>query len=322
MLFDMALVLIGISLLVWSADRFTAGAAALARNLGVPRVIIGLTVVAIGSSAPEMFVSATAALAGTHGIAIGNAIGSNIVNIALVLSVTALVVPLSFESGIIRRELPLLIVISLITTAMLWDQQLVLLEGIVLLSGLAIYLLWLTWEGLKHRRDDKLLEEMIEELPDSMSNLQAGFWTVAGLVLLIVSSDLLVSGASSIARALGVSDLIIGLTIVAIGTSLPELAASLAAALKKEHEMVLGNIIGSNLFNLMGVVGIAAALSPQPVEPGVLTRDLPVMMLVTIGLYLSTLTRGERSGFGRWHAAVMLLIYLAYSAWLWLEASA
>ncbi|RMH39968.1 MAG: calcium/sodium antiporter [Gammaproteobacteria bacterium] len=316
MLLNLALILIGIGLLVYSADRFTAGAAAIATHLNVPKIVIGLTIVAIGSSAPEMFVSATAAINDAPGIAIGNALGSNIINIAVVLGLTTVLMPLAIDSKIVTRELPLLVVVTLACGGLMLDGHLGRLEGILMLAALAAYIAWLTMVALKQRKNDKLLEELIEELPSQMPLWQAILWTLVGLVLLMLSSDMLVTGAAALARAAGISELVIGLTVIAIGTSLPELAASLAAAAKREHEMVLGNIIGSNIFNLLGVIGLSAALSPQHLEPLALTRDLPSMVIITLLLYAMSHTTNRKSELFRWHGYLLLSMYGAYTLWL------
>jgi len=314
MLIDFSWVLIGISLIVWSADRLTDGAAAIANNFGVPSFIVGLTIVAVGSSAPELFISTIAAISHNSGLAIGNAIGSNIVNTALVLPIAALISPIVVSSKILRREMPFLLVISVVTSYFLFDLELDRFEGIILVITLIIYVLWLIYSGFQHRHADKMINDMIEELPESMSTSKAIFWVILGLGLLLFSSDLLVGGAVNIAQKMGVSSTIIGLTIIAIGTSLPELAASIAAALKKEHDMVLGNIIGSNIFNLLGVLGIAGTISPiKNLDPDILHRDIPMLILVTFATYLLAQGYGRRPHFGIRESIILLVMYLGYS---------
>jgi len=314
MLIDFSWVLIGISLIVWSADRLTDGAAAIANNFGVPSFIVGLTIVAVGSSAPELFISTIAAISHNSGLAIGNALGSNIVNTALVLPIAALISPIVVSSKILRREMPFLLVISVVTSYFLFDLELDRFEGIILVITLIIYVLWLIYSGFQHRHADKMINDMIEELPESMSTSKAIFWVILGLGLLLFSSDLLVGGAVNIAQKMGVSSTIIGLTIIAIGTSLPELAASIAAALKKEHDMVLGNIIGSNIFNLLGVLGIAGTISPiKNLDPDILHRDIPMLILVTFATYLLAQGYGRRPHFGIRESIILLVMYLGYS---------
>lgn len=258
---NFALVVSGIALLVWSADRFTDGAAAIARNFGVSPLIVGLTIVAIGSSAPEIVVSANATLSGRPGIGLGNALGSNITNIAFVLGIAALVKPLHVQSGTIKREFPILMIITFWAAAILLDGDITPAEGWPLILTLFLYIGWLIHVGLKTRvRQDLMLQEIVDELPDTMSNGKAVFWVVVGMALLQVSSKMLVIGAEHIARHYGVSEVIIGSTVIAIGTSLPELAASLAGVLKDEDEMALGNVIGSNIFNLLAVMSLPGVI--------------------------------------------------------------
>ncbi len=312
MLVNFSFVLIGISLLVWSADRLTDGAAAIARNFGVPSFIVGLTIVAIGSSAPEMVISTVASLSGSPGLAVGNAIGSNIVNIAVVLPIAALICPLLIRSKILRREMPLMLFFTFLAAYMLWDQHLTRTEGIILGVLLLLHLVWLTRSGFQHRNKDRLIDEIVDELPEGMPTNRAIFWVIVGLIVLILSSDLLIHGATAIAHRLGISDTIIGLTIVAIGTSLPELAASIAAALKKEHEMVLGNIIGSNIFNILGVLGIAGSISPIFIDSSIIYRDLPAMLAFTVGMYLLSHGYGKEARIGRNEAIILLSGYIVY----------
>ena len=258
---NFAFVVSGIALLVWSADRFTDGAAAIARNFGVSPLIVGLTIVAVGSSAPEIVVSATATLSGQPGLGLGNALGSNITNIAFVLGIAALVKPLHVESGTLKREFPILMLITFWSGYLLLDGEISQSEGWPLVFALVLYIGWLIHIGLKTRvRQDLMLQEIVDELPDNMSNLKAFFWIIVGMILLQVSSKILVFGAENLARYYGVSDVIIGSTVIAIGTSLPELAASVAGVLKDEDEMALGNVIGSNIFNLLAVMSLPGIL--------------------------------------------------------------
>ena len=317
MLVNFSYVLIGISLLVWSADRLTDGAAAIARNLGVPTFVVGLTIVAIGSSAPEMVISTVASLSGSPGLAIGNAIGSNIVNISVVLPIAAFICPLLIRSDILRREMPFMLFFTFLASYMLFDQHFTQIEGNILAVLLVLHLAWLTYLGLQSKTKDRLLDEIVEELPDEMPTGRATFWVVIGLLFLILSSELLIYGATGIAHNLGISETIIGLTIVAIGTSLPELAASIAAALKKEHEMVLGNIIGSNIFNILAVLGIAGSITPIVIESQIITRDLPAMIAFTVGMYLLSHGYGKEARIGRLEAGVLLIGYGVYSVILY-----
>lgn len=312
MLLNFALIFIGIALLVWSADRFTDGASALARNFGVSPLIVGLTIVAIGSSAPEIFVSVTASLADSPGLAIGNAIGSNIANIALVLGVTAIISPLQVNSNVIRREFPILIIISILAGVALWDNYLSLIDGTLLVSGLFLYLFWIVRTAMKTKQDDLMLTELMDELPDEMPTKKAVVWVLVGLVLLPLSSQILVNGATGVALQFGVSEFVIGVTIVALGTSLPELAASIASVLKGEHELAIGNVIGSNIFNILGVLGIAGILHPTAVAEGVLHKDYALMLFLTfVMLVMAYGFRGPGS-IKRGEGIILLLIYLTF----------
>ncbi len=313
--------IVGFVLLTWSADRFVDGAAGLARAMGISTLIIGLTVVAFGTSAPEMLVSAVAAWQGNSGIALGNAIGSNITNMALVLGVTALVVPLNVHSTTLNREFPLMVVVMLAVMALLWQGGLGRLQGMVLLAGMVALVLWTIHLARMSPEDEPLMVEYDEEIPQAMPIWKAWLLLVGGLALLLVSSKLLVWGAVGLARHFGVSDLVIGLTIIALGTSLPELAASVVAARKGEPDIAVGNVVGSNLFNLLGVLGIAGVVGPAPVERAVLLRDFPLMVGLALVLYL--LARGLRwNGHGlirRWEGAVLVTLYLGYQYVLFLS---
>ncbi|HEB99299.1 MAG TPA: calcium/sodium antiporter [Thiotrichales bacterium] len=311
----------GFVLLVWGADRFVVGAAATARNLGVSPMIIGLTIVGFGTSAPEILVSAMAAWAGNPGLAIGNAIGSNITNIALILGTTALIAPLNVASGVLRRELPVLLGVMCLSYLLVLDGHLGWLDGLILLGGLAALLVWMTHMGLNsRRREDALAIEFSEEIPADMRMGTALVWLGVGLTVLLVSSRMLVWGAVGVAEAFGVSDLIIGLTIVALGTSLPELAASIASALKKEHDIAIGNVIGSNLFNLLAVLSMPGLLAPGPVEPAVVNRDFPIMLGLTAAFFLMAYGLRGRGRINRPEAIGLLCCYLGYQALLYFSA--
>ncbi|MGD8910862.1 MAG: calcium/sodium antiporter, partial [Chromatiales bacterium] len=256
----------GLAVLVWGADRFISGAAALANNLGVSPMMIGLTIVGFGTSAPEVLVSSIAAIDGNPGLAIGNAIGSNIANIGLIIGVTALVTPLSVHSRVLKREYPLMLAITLISLALMWDGTLARIDGLILLTLLAAILAWMV-RSAKMDSSDPISGEFDAEIPHDIPTPKAVFWFVIGLVSLLLSSRLLVWGAVNVASALGVSDVVIGLTIVAIGTSLPELAASITSALKGEHDIAIGNVIGSNLYNILAVLSLPGLIAPGPFLP-------------------------------------------------------
>ena len=317
MLAAIAAVVFGLALLVWSADRFVDGAAATARHLGMPALLIGMVVVGFGTSAPEMVVSTLASLQGNPGIALGNAYGSNIANIALILGLTALVSPIVVHSQILRKELPVLTAVSVLAAAQLWDGHLSRLDAVVLLGVFAGLMGWSIFQGMRERSDTLGVEMEQELVAHPMPLPRALVWLVVGLLLLIVSSRILVWGAVSIAQALGVSDLVIGLTIVAIGTSLPELASSLIAVRKGEHDLALGNVIGSNLFNTLAVVGIAGTIHPLDVPPELLTRDMAVMGALTVSLFIIGYGfRGRKGRINRIEGAVLLTVFLGYTGYL------
>lgn len=307
----------GLALLVWSADRFVEGSAATARHFGMPPLLIGMVIVGFGTSAPEMAVSALAAWQGNPGIALGNAYGSNICNIALILGVTALISPIAVHSQVLRKELPILTALVALSAWQIADGEISRADAVVLLALFALLVGWSIWQGLR-QGDDALADEVAQE-PVVMPLGRAVFWMVAGLVLLVLSSRLLVWGAVEIARAFGVDDVIIGLTIVAVGTSLPELASSVIAARKGEHDIALGNVIGSNMFNILAVVGIAGAIAPLPVEPAVLHRDAVVMAALTLALFALGIGWRGPGRINRAEGALLLACYVGYIAYLVME---
>ncbi|MDD3009518.1 MAG: calcium/sodium antiporter [Arcobacter sp.] len=314
-------IIAGFGILVWSADKFVEGAASTAKHLGMPSLLIGILIVGFGTSAPEMVVSAIAAMEGNPGLALGNAIGSNIVNIALILGVTALVSPIVVNSKIVKKEMPLLLGIVLISGYLLLDNTLTFIEGIALLLGFFGLIAWSIISALKSK-NDALESEIEDELVEHEMSLKAGvFWLVLGLVLLIGSSRLLVWGAVGVAHEFGVSDLIIGLTIVALGTSLPELAASVIAARKGEHDIAIGNVVGSNMFNILAVIGIATVIAPMnniPLE--VLQRDWIVMLVLTIALLIMAYGFKNKEGkITRLEGTILIVCYVAYNTYLGLN---
>lgn len=309
--------IVGLVLLVWSADRFVEGAASTARYFGMPPLLIGMVIVGFGTSAPEMVVSALAALEGSPGIALGNAYGSNIANIALILGVTALISPIMVHSTVLRKELPILMIVTLLAIGLIADLDLTRLDAVILLLVFGGLMTWIVYQGLKQKTDSLAKEMEVETAEKAMPLKRAVFWLVAGLLMLIASSRILVWGAVEIAQIFGVSDMIIGLTIVAVGTSLPELASSVIAARKGEHDIALGNVIGSNLFNTLAVVGIAGMIHPFAVEPETLSRDMVVMGVLTVSLFLIGYGfRGRQGRVNRFEGAVLLLVYAGYTAWL------
>lgn len=318
-----AAVIIGLLLLVWSADKFIDSAASLARTWGISPFIIGALVVGLGTSAPEMLVSAVAAYQGNSGIGIGNALGSNITNITLVLGITAILANLPVRSEIVKQELPLILCAGLFSWILMADHVHSRMDGVLLLAGLLGVLYWLVKSAQKQQTTtDPLLENSASDLPEEMPLKQALIWALTGLVLLMVSSKLLVWGASGIAAEFGVSDLIIGLTVVAIGTSLPELAASISSVKKGDTDLAIGNIVGSNLFNNLGVLALPALINPGVVPDEVLNRDMPIMMVVTLLLIIlgyGLLTR-SRYQITRGRGAFFLTLFVAYQVLLYYQS--
>ncbi len=306
----------GLPLLVWGADRFVEGAAVTARHLGMPPLLIGMVIVGFGTSAPEMVVSAIAALQGNPGIALGNAYGSNIANIGLVLGLAALVHPITVHSRILRRELPILTAVTALGAFQIWDGVLTRFEALVLLGTFTALMAWTIRQGMREKPDALRTDIEAELETRIMSRGHAILRLIVGLLLLTASSRLLVWGAVDIARRLGVSDLIIGLTIVAIGTSLPELASSMIAVRRGQCDLALGNVLGSNLFNTLAVVGIAGAIHPMAIGPDVLTRDMPVMAIFTASLFVIGFGFRGPGRINRVEGLLLLAGYLSYTIYL------
>ncbi|WP_461538070.1 calcium/sodium antiporter [Spongorhabdus nitratireducens] len=308
-------ILAGFAVLMKSADWFVNGAAATARNFGMSPMLVGLTIVSIGTSAPEILVSSMAALDGHSALAVGNALGSNIANIGLVLGITALVAPLPVQSSLIKKELPLLCAVTVISGVCLLDGRLDRIDGVILLALLALVLyLMFRWQKTPEAAGEAHYQDEVEQDYPELSQSKAFLQLAAGLVLLMASSKLLVWGATTIATQLGVSDLVIGLTIVAIGTSLPELAASVASALKGHHDIALGNVVGSNLFNLLAVMSAPALIAPEALDTAVLWRDFPAMLALTALLFI--MARKQR--IGRIGGLFFAGTYVAYTALLFI----
>ena len=321
MLLPVLAVLGGLVVLVWSAERFVEGAAATAARLGLSPLLVGMLVIGFGTSAPELTVSALSAAQGNPGLALGNAYGSNIANIGLILGLVALISPLAVHSSVIRRELPVLGAATLVSALMMWGGLISRLEGALLLLALLVFMVASVIQSRREEaaaRADALATDTVQELDAHPMSLGKGiFRTVLGLALLVVSSRLLVWGAVDIAQGLGVSDVIIGLTVVAIGTSLPELASSISALRRKEHDLVLGNVVGSNLFNTLGVVGLAAVIAPIEAGREVLMRDWSLMTAMTLMMAVFALGWKGRAGrINRFEGGVLVAVYLAYTAYL------
>ena len=316
MIQDVAAIIFGFALLVWGADRFVLGAGATARNLGVAPILIGLTIVAFATSAPEILVSVVASLQGASTLAVGNAVGSNIANVGLVLGATALLRPIAVKSQTLRRELPALLAVTLLSFMLFVDGYLSRVDGLVFLAGLAILMYWIVSLGMRSSTSDPITAEYAAEIPTDVSMLRALFWLVVGLIVLLIGSNLLVNGAESLARELGVSDLVIGLTIVAIGTSLPELAVSAMSALKGEHGLALGNIIGSNMFNLLAVIGVAASIAPTELDSSVITFHFPAMVGLTLVLFVMAYNYSGQGRINRIEGAALLTAFFAYHGYV------
>lgn len=295
-------IFVGIAMTVVSADKLVEGAASLASRLGMSHFLIGLTIVSVGTSAPELLVSAVAAYEESPGLALGNALGSNIANITLVLGATACVFPLSIPKPLVRRELPLLLLVCLGVYALAFRGVFDLWAGIALLAVLPVILYKLT--------KDEAASREAAEIPDLSLQLSITL-TIGGLIVLLLSSKALVWGATEVARYFKVSELIIGLTIVAFGTSLPELAASVASALKNKTDIALGTVIGSNFFNFLGVIGLAAIISPFAIETNVYTRDLPWTLGLT-GFLVLIARFGAYGTLNGSYGILLLLLYVSY----------
>jgi len=317
MLYNIVAIIAGFLLLIWSADRFICGAAATARNFNISPLIIGLTIVGFGTSAPEMLVAVIASADASPGLAIGNALGSNIANITLVLGLAALIMPLDVHSRILRKELPMLLLAMLLMLLVIEDNHLGRTDGLILISSVLLLMWWVTRQALLNRADDPMYEEYEKELPKPMSTRLALIWLALGLVVLVISSKILVWGAVQIATEFGVSDLLIGLTIVAIGTSLPELAASIAGALKNEHDIAIGNVVGSNMFNTLAVMGIPGLIYPSTLDAGVLDRDVPVVFMLTIALVIMAYGFKGHGRINRIEGAILLTCFVGYQVLLY-----
>lgn len=318
-------IILGFVLLVWSADRFVDGAAAVASNLGMSAMMIGLTIVALGTSAPEIFVSANAALNQASELAVGNAIGSNLANTGMVLGITALVAPIPIAKALIKRELPFMLFVIAIGAYCIYDLELDRIDAAILIGILLLLFSLLFYSKSHPAHSEEEAEEDDVALPQ-MSGAKAWLSLLVGLVVLIASSDLLVWGAKYVATAMGVSELIIGLTIVAVGTSLPELAASVASALRGHHDIALGNILGSNMLNILGVMSTAAVIAPTALEPSVLTRDYfsmgAISLVLAFMLYSYVgLSNKQPATLGRFSGAILLALYAGYYGWLFMTTT-
>ncbi len=313
---NIGFVVAGLVLLIWGADRFVHGAAAAARNLGIAPLLIGLTVVAFATSAPEILVAVVAALQGEPDLAFGNAIGSNIVNIGLVLGFTAIIRPIPLESDTLRREMPALLAVSLLTVSLFLDTFLSRIDGVVMLAGLIIVMFWLVRLGIRSAENDPIKMDYEAEIPTDVGTKAAVIWLLVGLGSLLLGADWLVDGSVGIAQKLGVSEIVIGVTIVAFGTSVPELAVSLTSALRREYGLAIGNIVGSNIFNLLAVIGVAATIQPAALAPTVLSLHIFVMVAFTLVLFAMTHDYDGKAKLTRLEGCALLIAYLAYQSYV------
>lgn len=322
MLLWLGAIVVGLALLVWGSDRFILGASAMARSVGVPPLLVGLTIVGVGTSVPETLIGAVASLHGNPGIAVGNAVGSNIANIGLVAGICALVKPVNVKSEVLRQEFPVMFLIIALAWLVLKDRNLGDFDGLLLLAGFAALLALLSLTAVKAKRSDPLTVELKQHIPGNLPIRTAVLWLVTGLLVLLLSSRLIVWGAVSVAQALQVSDLVIGLTIVAVGTSLPELAASVTSVLRNEPDLAIGNVLGSNMFNLLPVLAMPAVIAPGPVAESVLSRDLPFMILMSVALFLMASGFRRPGRINRLEGALLLAAFGTYQGMFLVAASA
>ena len=312
MILEACYFLIWLIVLSWGADRFVFGASVLAKNIGVSPMIIGLTIVSMGSSAPEIMIAATASFNGNIDTAVGNALGSNITNIALVLGLTALLKPLSIASSTLKKEMPVLLLVSLLAVYFLSDYLLLKVEGIILITLFFAVIGGLTWVSFNMEKGDPLQPETENEIPSGVSTSIAVMWLIVGMILLPTSAYFMVDSAEVIARYFGLSELVIGLTIIAIGTSLPELAACIAGVLKNEDDLALGNIIGSNIFNLLAVLAMPGLIAPGVIDENAATRDSYVMLGMTILLIVFSFNLKGGRCINRMEGMCLITCFCAY----------
>lgn len=316
MLWAIAAIVIGLPVLIWSAERFIHGAAFTANYFGISPLIIGMFIIGFGTSAPEIIVSVFAALQGNGGLALGNAYGSNITNITLVVGMTALLSPIMVKSDIVRKELPLLLAITFFAVWQLLDLELSKDDAFSLLGIFILLISWTAWQMMK-KPDDQLGENVAEELPKNPTQLKIHLlWFIGALVVLIVSSRVLVWGAVEVAKFFQISDVIIGLTIIGIGTSLPELISSIIAVKKNEHELAIGNVVGSNLFNTLAVVGIAGSIQPVQLDATFLYRDGLLMLAVTVALLVFCLGIKGPGKVSRMEGGALMACFVIYNVYL------
>lgn len=305
MIFDVVLIIAGVAMVLYGADRLTEGASALARRMNVSEIIIGLTIVAAGTSAPELFVSLVSALKGTPDMAIGNVVGSNTMNAMLIVGCAAVVAPMSISRNTVRKDIPFAVAASLLLPLLTIDAAIGRIDGIILLAGFAAFMYYTLSQA-----------KAGETAPSDETKMQnpwlSVFFVVLGLALLVIGSNIFVDSASRVAYALGLSEAVVGLTIVAGGTSLPELATSVVAARKGQSAIAIGNVIGSNVFNILMILGLTATISPMQIQ-GITQVDLSMMLgsIVMVWLFSRTKYTVER-----WEGALLAVVYIAYVCWL------
>lgn len=318
MLISAAAILIGLLLLFWGADRLVVGAGATARNLGVPPILIGLIIVGFATSAPEMLISAVASMDNAPALAVGNALGSNIANLGLVLGTAIMICPIAVQSETLRREFPAVLAATMLTLLLFLDNQLSRLDAVVLFVALGILTVWIIVVGSRASISDPIRAEPEAESWEDIPARKATFWLVIGLVTLLGGAELMVNGGIDVARRIGVSELVVGVTVVAVGTSLPELAVAITGSLKGESDLVLGNVLGSNIFNVLAVIGIAGAIQPHDFDDGVLTLHFALMSILTLGVFLLAYNRRTRVQLTRSSGGVLLATFLIYQVFvLW-----
>jgi cation:H+ antiporter len=307
-----AAIIVGLALLIWGADLMVVGASVTARRFGVSPMLVGLTIVGFATSAPEILVAIAAALSGAPNLAIGNAIGSNIANIGLIGGATAVAIPLIVHSQTLRRELPVMVAVSIVPAIFVFDSSLSRLEGFIMLAVFGGFMYWIVQLGLRTRGHDVIEQEFASEIPTDVTMQGATLRLIIGLAALSLGARSLVWGSEAVAIALGISDMIIGITIVALGTSLPELAVSLASARKGEHSLAFGNIIGSNGFNALAVIGITAAIRPAELDPSAVSLHIPAMLTFTVAFFFMTYNWSGKITVSRAAGALLLTGYIAY----------
>lgn len=317
--YSLLAIVVGIVCLVWGANRFIDGATSVAERLGMPPLLIGIVIMGFGNSAPELIVSATAAFHNNPGIALGNAVGSNISNIALNLGICALLSPILVKQSVLNRELPILLGVSVLWMLLIKDGHVGRVDGAILVAAFIAATVFIAKRAKSDAEDAREITEEVEDSPKSHGKLGVSvLWLVVGLGLMLASSEALVWGAVNIAEHFGVNELIIGLTIVAVGTALPELASSIIAARRGQHDLALGNVLGAVIFNLLAVVGISALIRPMAAEHDLLHRDIAVLAIVTVLLVMFCLDRKPPLRISRAEGGALLLIYVAYVLLLFL----